>query len=65
MIDLPAPTESLLINAAQLAGQSPLVFLDNLLREYLEDKFDIQQADQALQEEGEITLDDFRDKYGL
>ncbi|MCQ8181863.1 hypothetical protein PL263_08090 [Methylomonas sp. EFPC3] len=65
MIQLPQPTETLLINAATVAGQSPLTFLDNLLREYLDDQADIQAAAQSLTEPGEISLDEMRLKYDL
>jgi hypothetical protein len=65
MIQLPQPTENLLINAANVAGLSPVMFLDNLLREYLEDQTDIQAAAHALTESGEISLDELKAKYDL
>ncbi|MDT4328330.1 hypothetical protein ACQE3D_11750 [Methylomonas sp. MS20] len=65
MIQLPPVTETLLNDAATAAGQAPLAFLDNLLREYLEDQADILAARQALLEPGEISLSDLCLKYDL
>lgn len=65
MIELPVPTETRIIQAAQAAGVSISTFLDRLLDEYLEDKADIEQAERALQESGEITLEEVKSKYGL
>ncbi|AEG01829.1 MULTISPECIES: hypothetical protein [Methylomonas] len=65
MIQIPQPTENLLITAARVAGQSPLVFLDALLQEYLEDRQDIEQAEIALKEEGGVSLEQFRAEHGV
>lgn len=65
MIQIPPPTENLLIIAARNAGQTPVDFLDMLLHEYLEDRYDIEQAQIALKEEGVISLEQFRAQHGV
>ncbi len=47
MIELPQPTETLLLNAAKLAGDSPIHLLDRLLYEFIEDQRDAKIAEQA------------------
>lgn len=65
MIQLSQPTEALLLRAADLAGETPAVLLDKLLNDFLEDRLDIQQAEQAMKEEGGISLEAFRAKHGV
>ncbi|WKJ90940.1 hypothetical protein QZJ86_02100 [Methylomonas montana] len=65
MIELPIPTETRIIQAARAAGVSISTFLDRLLDEYIEDKADIEQAERALQEPGEISAEELKAKYGL
>lgn len=65
MIQIPQPTENLLITAARTAGQTPADFLDMLLHEYLEDRHDTEQAQIALKEEGGISLEQFRAQHGV
>lgn len=51
MIELPAPTENLLLRASCLAGQSnPVSFLDHLLIDFLEDYQDAKAAEAAYSE---------------
>ncbi|WP_367154038.1 hypothetical protein [Methylomonas sp. HYX-M1] len=65
MIELPAPIESRLMEAARLAGLNVPAFLDNLLSEYLEDALDVKAAELALKEEGEVSHQELKAKYGL
>ena len=65
MIQLPQPTENLLLNAASAAGENPIQFLDKLLSEYLEDVQDLKSAQSAMEEEGGTSLEDFRAKHGV
>lgn len=65
MIELPVPTEARIIQAAQTAGVSVSKFLDRLLDEYLEDKVDVEQAERALQEPGEISSEALKAKCDL
>lgn len=65
MLELSTPTETRIVQAAQAAGMSISSFLDSLLDEYLEDQKDIEQAERALQEPGEISAEELKAKYGL
>ena len=65
MIQLSQPTETRLLQATRDAGQNPDSFLSALLDEYLEDKIDVALAEKALQEPGEMSLQDFRAKNGI
>lgn len=65
MLDLPSLTEKRLIQAADAAGLKIAVFLDQLLEQYQIDRYDVEQAERALQEPGEITSEELKAKYGL
>jgi len=65
MIQLPQLTEALLLNAASVAGENPIQFLDKLLSEYLEEMNDIKATQAAKEEKGGISLEEFRAKHGV
>ena len=65
MIQLSRPIENRLIQAAKGAGQNIETFLSSLLDEYLEDKIDIEKAEAAMLEEGEVSHKELKAKYGL
>lgn len=65
MITVEPTTEQRIRQAANESGLSIQSFLDQLIERYSIDKLDIQQADMALSEPGEITLDELKAKYGL
>lgn len=65
MINLPSPVENRLIQAAKAAGMNVETFLDSLLEQYLLDRYDVEQAEAALREDGEITAEALKAKYGL
>ncbi len=65
MIDLPVPTETRIIQAANDSGLSIAAFLDRLLEQYQFDKQEIDQAKAALKEEGGISLEAFRSQHGV
>ncbi|MGY6277630.1 hypothetical protein [Methylomonas sp. MgM2] len=65
MIQLPQPTEELLLHAASASGETPIQFLDKLLSEYLEEMDDIKAAQAAKEEQGGISLEEFRAKHGV
>ncbi|MGZ5068184.1 MAG: hypothetical protein ACXWF8_01680 [Methylobacter sp.] len=65
MINLEPITEQRIIKAASECGLSVNTFLDQLIERYLTDKIDIQMADYALTEAGEISLDELKAKYDL
>lgn len=65
MINLEPITEQRIIKAASESGLSVNTFLDRLVEHYLTDKLDIQIADFALTEAGEISLDELKVKYDL
>lgn len=65
MITLEPTTEQRIRQAANDSGLTIQIFLDQLIERYLCDKLDIQQADLALSQAGEISLDDLKVKYDL
>jgi hypothetical protein len=65
MITLEPTTEQRIRKAATDSGLTIQTFLDQLIERYLCDKLDIQQADLALSEPGEISLEDMKAKYDL
>lgn len=65
MITLEPTTEQRIRQAATESGLTIQSFLDQLIERYLSDKLDIQQADLALSESGEISLEDLKIKYDL
>lgn len=65
MITLEPTTEQRIRQAAIESGLTIQTFLDQLIERYQCDKLDIQQADFALSESGEISLDDLKVKYDL
>lgn len=65
MLDLPPMTEKRIIQAADAAGMKIAVFLEQLLEQYQIDRYDVEQAERALREPGEITSEGLKAKYGL
>ncbi|MCF7965632.1 MAG: hypothetical protein K9L79_08855 [Methylobacter tundripaludum] len=65
MIKLEPTTEQRIRQAATESGLTIQTFLDQLIERYLCDKLDIQQADLAMSESGEISLDELKAKYDL
>jgi hypothetical protein len=65
MITLEPTTEQRIRQAALESGLSIQIFLDHLIERYQCDKLDIHQADLALSEPGEISLEDLKVKYDL
>jgi predicted DsbA family dithiol-disulfide isomerase len=65
MITLEPTTEQLIRQAATESGLTIQTFLDLLIERYMSDKLDIQQADLALSQTGEISLDELKAKYDL
>ncbi len=60
LITLDPTTEQRIRQAATESGLTIQSFLDQLIERYLCDKLDIQQADLALSESGEISLEDLK-----
>jgi hypothetical protein len=65
MITLEPITEQRIKQTATESGLTIQSFLDQLVERYLCDKQDIQQADLALSEQGEISLEELKTKYDL
>lgn len=65
MITLEPTTEQRIRQAATESGLTIQTFLDQLIERYLCDKLDIQQADLAMSETGEISLSELKAKYDL
>jgi len=65
MIKLEPTTEQRIRQVATESGLTIQTFLDQLIERYLCDKLDIQQADLAMSESGEISLDELKAKYDL
>ncbi|MCK9396716.1 MAG: hypothetical protein M0Q44_14135 [Methylobacter sp.] len=65
MITLEPTTEQRIRQAAIESGLTIQTFLDQLIERYLCDKLDMQQADLAMSETGEISLEELKAKYGL
>ncbi|WP_333877531.1 hypothetical protein [Methylobacter sp.] len=65
MITLEPTTEQRIRQAASESGLSIQNFLDQLIERYQCDKWDIQQAELALSEPGEISLEELKAKYDL
>lgn len=62
MLNLEPTTEQRIRQAASESGLSIQNFLDQLIERY---QWDIQQADLALGEPGEISLEELKAKYDL
>lgn len=65
MIELSKTTETKIIHAANESGQTVSAFLDVLLETYGFDRHDIELADQAMKESGEVTLEQLQASYDL
>ncbi len=65
MITLEPTTEQRIRQAATDSGLTIQTFLEQLIERYSCDQQDIQQADLALTEPGEVTLEDLKAKYDL
>jgi hypothetical protein len=65
MITLEPTTEQRIRQAAIESGLTIQSFLDQLIERYQCDKRDIQQAELALTEPGEISLEELKVKYDL
>lgn len=65
MINLEPTTEQRIRKAANDSGLSIQNFLDQLIERYQCDRLDLQQAELALSEPGEITLEEMKAKYDL
>lgn len=65
MINLEPITEQRIRKAANDSGLSIQNFLDQLIERYQCDRLDLQQAELALSESGEITLEEMKIKYDL
>jgi len=64
MLQLNEQTESELLTLAHSAGKSANEFIAMLLEIYQEE-LDVREAEQILKEEGGISLNDLKAKYGL
>jgi hypothetical protein len=64
MLQINEQTESELLTLAQSAGKSANEFIAMLLEAY-RDELDVREAEQVLNEEGGIRLNDLKTKYGL
>ncbi len=64
MLQLNEQTESELLTLAHSAGKSANEFIAMLLEIYQEE-LDVREAEQVLKEEGGISLNDLKAKYGL
>ncbi len=64
MLHINEQTESELLTLAQSAGKSANEFIAMLLEAY-RDELDVREAEQVLNEEGGIRLNDLKTKYGL
>ena len=65
MLQLSQPIEKRLLQAANAAGLNIEKFLSSLLDEYAEDRIDIESAEAAMLEEGEVGHEELKDRYGL
>ena len=65
MITLEPTTEQRILQAATDSGLTSQAFLEQLIERYSCDKYDVQQANLALTESGEITLEELKAKYDL
>ncbi len=64
MLQINEQTESELLTLAHSAGKSANEFIAMLLEIYQEE-LDVREAEQVLNEEGGIGLNDLKAKYGL
>ncbi|MDD5319025.1 MAG: hypothetical protein PHD43_00145 [Methylococcales bacterium] len=64
MLQINEQTESELLTMAHSAGKSANEFIAMLLEIYQEE-LDVREAEQVLNEEGGIGLNDLKAKYGL
>lgn len=65
MINIAPTTEQRLIQAANHEGLTPEKFLERLLFDYDQNQTDINQAELAFNEPGEISLFELKQKYQL
>jgi uncharacterized protein (DUF1778 family) len=64
MLQISEQNESLLVSMARAAGKSVNEFIETLLEIY-QDEADVYEAEQALKEEGDISLNELKAKYEL
>ncbi len=64
MLQISEQNESQLVTMARAAGKTVNEFIETLLEIY-QDEADVYEAEQALKEEGSISLNELKAKYEL
>jgi len=64
MLQISEQNESQLVTMARSAGKTVNEFIETLLEVY-QDEADVYEAEQALKEEGSISLNELKAKYEL